>query len=93
MKSCLNTIRDGIVSISANTNKNFPEEAGQTLLDGNPTEVTTQEDININPDHIEVVSVEIVNENDDSFASADDQVPEVSTVTERSPHHHVHNLN
>ena len=77
------------MAIWANTIKNIPEEAGQTLQDDDPTEVTTQEDIEINPDHIEVVFTDIVNENNDSYASADDQVPEVPTVTQRSPPRHL----
>ena len=37
-------------------------------------------------------SIDIVNENNDSLASADEHVPEVPTVTVGTPPH-VHNLN
>ena len=60
----------------------------------NPTEVAvdTHDSIISNPDHIELVSVDIVDENNDSIASADDQVHEIHTATEGAPHH-MHNLN
>ena len=94
MKSYLNSIQDGIRMIAANTVVNNAELSGQTPQVNNPTEVEvdTHESIISNPDHIELVSVDIVNEDNDSIASADDQVHEIHTATEGAPHH-MHNFN
>ena len=94
MKSYLNSIQDGIRMIAANTVVNNAELSGQTPQVNNPTEVEvdTHESIISNPDHIELVSVDIVNEDNDSIASADDQVHEIHTATEGAPRH-MHNLN
>ena len=91
MKSYLNSIQDGIRMITANTVVNNTKQAGETSLVGNLTEVITHENINSTPDHIEVVSVDIINDND-SIASADDQVPEIPIATVGAPYQ-THNLN
>ena len=80
--------------IAANSVVSNAEPSSQTPQVNNPTEVevVTHESIISNPDLIEVVSVDIVNEDNDSIASADDQVPEIHTATVEAPHN-MHNLN
>ena len=81
----MNNIQDGIRLVAANAV--IPEQPVQTPEVNNPTELMTHESANTNPDHIEIVSVDIVNENDDSLAPADDHVPEIPTVTLGTSHH------
>ena len=59
IKSYLNNIQDGIRLVAANAV--IPEQTVQTPEVNKPTELMTHVCVNTNPDHIEVVSVDIVN--------------------------------
>ena len=95
----LRSIHEGITSIASNAvPKNIPKDNDQArmvpstvfqskqLSEKAVSSKNAENDANENPEHIDVVSVEIVNvlDGDDSVASADDFVPEIPSIAQVS---------
>ena len=81
IKNLLNSLQDGISMIAANAINNTPaDRAGNATKDNVRRGNSIHDDNTEKPEHIEVVSVEIVNDMDDSIASADENVPEIPSV-------------
>ena len=67
--------------IAANAINNTPADRAGNATKVNVRRGNSEHDDNTEkPEHIEVVSVEIVNDMDDSIASADENVPEIPSV-------------
>ena len=100
IKSALRNIHEGIVSIAGNAVvQNIPKDndkareapSTKSVSEREPNQVSEKVDSNSNddeenPEHIDVVSVEILNvtDSDDSVASADDFVPEIPSIGQAS---------
>ena len=88
IKSALSSIHVGIATIAEKcivvNNLESKEDNIQNEKHSNNSD-EPEVDARSNPDHIETVSVEIINsdEPDDSFASADEDVPEIPTVPDQ----------
>ena len=95
----LRSIHEGITSIASNAvPKNIPKDNDQArmvpstvfqskqLSEKAVSSKNAENDASENPEHIDVVSVEIVNvlDGDDSVASADDFVPEIPSIAQVS---------
>ena len=74
MQGCLSTITTKLATSTTQATTDNDEIAGMVRISD---EKEVEADNDTHPDHIETVCVEIVNDDEDSFASADEAVPDI----------------
>ena len=74
MQGCLSTITTKLATSTTQATTDNDEIAGMVRISD---EKEVDADNDTHPDHIETVCVEIVNDDEDSFASADEAVPDI----------------
>ena len=76
MQGCLSTITTKLATSTTQATTHNDENAGMVRISAEKYH-EVEDDNATPPDHIETVCVEIVNDDEDSFASADEAVPDI----------------